>query len=100
MSDKVYFTPGPSQMYGGLVGYMQDAWDHDVMSISHRGEKFTDIYRRTDLALRELMDIPAEYNLMFLGSATESMERLIQGLSISRTHHFVNGAFSQKWRQI
>ena len=70
------------------------------MSISHRGKKFSDIYRRTDTALRHLMQIPTDYSLTFLGSATEAMERILQNLCVRRSHHFVNGNFSDRWYQM
>lgn len=96
----VYVTPGPSQPYPRLREYMDDAWGEDIMAISHRGKKFTDVYRQTDAAVRELLEVPEDYTLMFLGSATEAMERAIQGVVASRSHHLVNGAFSEKWFQI
>lgn len=96
----VFLTPGPSQPYPKLRDFMEDAWNADVMAISHRGKKFTDIYRRTDVALRALMDVPDGWQMMFLGSATEAMERLVQGVVADKSYHFVNGAFSKKWWEI
>jgi phosphoserine aminotransferase len=96
----VYFTPGPSQPYPGLKRFLDEAWDQNIMSVSHRGRAFQSIYRRTDTALRELMDIPKSYKVLFLGSATEAMERVIQGTVAKRSHHFINGAFAEKWYEI
>ncbi len=96
----VFLTPGPSQAYPRLREFMDDAWGEDVMSISHRGKKFTDIYRRADAGVRDLMGVPSDWRVMFTGSATEAMERLLQGLARERTHHFVNGAFSKKWYEM
>jgi phosphoserine aminotransferase len=96
----VFLTPGPAQTYPKLRAFMEDAWSEDVMSLSHRGAAFSDIYRRTDGALRELMGVPTDWQIMFVGSATEAMERLVQGLVRRRSHHYVNGAFSKKWYQI
>lgn len=96
----IYLTPGPAAAYPKLKDYLDDAWNEDVMSISHRGAKFTDIYRRAEDGLRGLMDVPTDWRVVFVGSATEAMERLVQGLVTTRSHHFVNGAFSKKWHQI
>ncbi len=96
----IFFTPGPSQPYPGLHTYVDDAWDQDVLAISHRGTAFTNIYQRADSALRQLMDIPDTYSVMFLGSATEAMERIIQGTVEQRSHHFINGSFAEKWLEI
>src|SRR5664279_4424035 len=95
-----FFTPGPSQTYPALREYLNDAWEQDIPSISHRGKAFSAVYQQTDAALRELMGIPANYRIMFLGSATEAMERIMQSVVTSRSHHFVSGAFSAKWLQI
>lgn len=95
-----YFTPGPAQPYPKLKRYMDDAWTKDVMSISHRGKAFSDIYRRTDGALRNVMGVPENWQIMFVGSATEAMERITQGVVEKRSHHFVDGAFSKKWLSI
>ncbi len=96
----VFFTPGPAQPYPKLKAFMEEAWAEDVLSTSHRGAQFKDIYRRTDLALRALMDVPADWQIVFMGSATEAMERTLQGLVRRRSHHFVNGAFSKKWYEM
>src|SRR5664279_468830 len=95
-----YLTPGPAQLYPELKQYLADAMDRDIPSISHRGKAFSDIYLQTETALRQLMDIPADYQIMFVGSATEAMERIMQSVVASRSHHFVSGAFSAKWLQI
>ncbi len=95
-----YLTPGPSQVHPTLREYLDDAWEQDIPSISHRGKAFSDIYQQTETALRQLMDIPADYQILFVGSATEAMERIMQSLVASRSHHFVSGAFSSKWLQI
>jgi phosphoserine aminotransferase len=95
-----YFTPGPSHPYPRLREFLDDAWDQDMTAISHRGSAFSDIYRRTAVALRELIGIPDDYEIMFLGSATEAMERVIQGVVEEHSHHLVNGAFAEKWYEV
>jgi len=45
--------------------------------------------------LRRLLAIPADYQIFFVASSTEAMERIIQNTAAKRTHHFVNGAFSE-----
>jgi phosphoserine aminotransferase len=100
MSDTIYFTPGPSHPHSGLRSFLDDALADDIVTISHRGAAFSEVYARTDAALRGLMDIPADYHLMFVGSATEAMERVIQGLVANRSHHFIGGSFAEKWFEI
>lgn len=95
-----YFTPGPSHPYPKLHQFMDEAFDNDVVSWSHRSGKFSDIYRRAESALRELLDLPDSYHVLFVGSATEAMERTVQGLARTRSHHYVLGAFGKKWQEI
>lgn len=96
----IEFSPGPSQLYPGVPEYLQDALGDDVMSRSHRSAWFTDMYADTVNGLRELLDIPEDYHVWFMGSATEAMERIVQNTVKKTSHHFVNGAFSEKFRSI
>jgi phosphoserine aminotransferase len=94
---KTFFTPGPSQLYPGIDTFFADALKEHVMSMSHRSGAFSDMFDRTVANLRTLMDIPSDYHIFFLGSATEAMERIIQNTVESRSHHFVNGAFAKRF---
>jgi phosphoserine aminotransferase len=95
-----YFTPGPSEPYPQLHDFLEDAWEEHVISLSHRGEEFIALYMQTDNALRSLLTIPEDYQILFTGSATEAMERIVQGVVNKSSHHFVYGAFSLKWLEI
>jgi phosphoserine aminotransferase len=97
---KIYLTPGPSQPYPRIKAFMDEAWAHDIVSISHRGKAFSDVYSRTATAVKLLMDVPSDYTVMFVGSATEAMERTVQGVVRERSHHFIQGEFAEKWFKI
>ncbi|MFH1853141.1 MAG: aminotransferase class V-fold PLP-dependent enzyme [Candidatus Neomarinimicrobiota bacterium] len=79
---------------------MADALDRDILSISHRGEEFKSIYAETEMNLRQLLNIPDSHHVLFLSSATEAMERIIQNCVGDRSHHLVNGAFAQRFQTI
>lgn len=96
----IEFSPGPSQLYPKVPDILQDALDEGVMSMSHRSAWFADLYASTVGGLRELLDIPEDYHVWFMGSATEAMERIIQNTVSVSSHHFVNGAFSDKFAKI
>lgn len=96
----IYLTPGPSHRYPKLREYLDDAWDADVISWSHRSTQFTELYNRAEQAILELMAVPPGYRVLFVGSATEAMERVIQGLVNQKSHHIILGAFGEKWQQI
>ena len=95
-----FFTPGPSQNYKTLKKHVMNALNENVASISHRGKKFQDIFLETTNQLRELLDIPKEYHIFFLSSATEAMEKIIENCVEKHSYHFINGAFAKKFFDI
>lgn len=99
MSDKIYFTPGPTQMYPGMSQFLQDAMQEDVASISHRSDAFRDIYKTAVEGLKALLELPDNYHVLFLGSASEAWERILLNTVEQKSFHFVNGSFSKKFHQ-
>lgn len=97
---KVFFTAGPSGLYLTVKEHIANALNDDVLSISHRSQAFKDIYKETEVGLRELLEIPQEYNIFFLASATEAMERVIENTVKAHSFHLVNGAFSKKFYKV
>ena len=98
---KIFFTPGPSQLFPSVGEYIKQALSEDIASISHRSQKFEEIYYNTTISLKKLLDIPTKaYQVFFLSSATEAMERIIENCVEKYSFHFVNGAFSEKFFEI
>ena len=97
MANIHYFTPGPSALYFTVEDHIKTALKEQIPSISHRSKKFKAIYQHTAEQLRLLMNIPADYHILFTGSATEIWERLIQNCIEENSYHLVNGAFSEKF---
>lgn len=97
MNLKTNFTPGPSQLYITTEDHARKAFKEHIPSISHRSKQFEDISRNATEGLRSLLNIPADFSIVFTGSATEIWERIIQNLTQQTSHHLVNGAFSQKF---
>ncbi|HYF69681.1 MAG TPA: aminotransferase class V-fold PLP-dependent enzyme [Ohtaekwangia sp.] len=94
------FTPGPSQLYFTVEDHVRTAFKEGIPSLSHRSKKFETIYREATDGLRELLSLPADYQLYFTGSATEIWERIIQNLVEEKSHHLVNGSFSKRFFEI
>ncbi len=99
MSNTVHFTPGPSQLYPNVDQFLQEGFDKDVYSISHRSSAYKEIHQAAVEGLKELISLPDNYNIFFLGSATEAWERIIQNGATNKSFHFVNGSFSKKFFQ-
>jgi phosphoserine aminotransferase len=97
--NKIYFTPGPSQLFYTVDEHIKQALKLQVPSISHRGKEFKNIYAHTDTQLRTLLSLPDNYQVLFTNSATEIWERTIQNCVNEHSYHLVNGAFSDKFYQ-
>ncbi len=97
MSDKIFFTPGPSGLYPTVAKHIQQALADDVCSISHRSKKYEAIHSHTVESLKALLQIPAENHIFFSGSATETWDRVIENLTENSSYHLVNGSFSKRF---
>lgn len=94
---QIYFTPGPAELYPTFYQHLQTALDEQIGSISHRSQKFRDIYKFTDAQLRTLLNIPDTHGIFFTGSASEVWERLLFNCVEHESFHLVNGSFSRKF---
>jgi phosphoserine aminotransferase len=91
------FNPGPSAVYPSVRGYLQDAFDDGWVSVPHRSERFTGMMRQTVADLKAKLNIPQDYTVLFMSSATECWEVLTQSLTPRRSFHIYNGDFGKKW---
>ena len=93
------FYPGPSKIYPDVANYAAEAVRSGVASLNHRSAGFMDIVRETVRLLHEKLDIPADYHIAFVSSATECWEIVAQSLTTQTTLHPTSGAFGEKWRE-
>ncbi|MDX5420071.1 MAG: aminotransferase class V-fold PLP-dependent enzyme, partial [Hymenobacteraceae bacterium] len=100
MTNKVFFTPGPSELYPTVPAHMQSAMENKIGSISHRSQEFKDIYAHAVAGLRKFLQLPDDYEVLFLSSANEIWERAIQNLVKEESFHLVNGSFSKRFYEI
>ncbi|MCK8490604.1 aminotransferase class V-fold PLP-dependent enzyme [Spirosoma sp. RP8] len=94
---QTYFTPGPAELYPTIYQHLQTAMDEQLGSISHRSQKFRDIYKFTDEQLRTLLNVPETHGIFFTGSASEVWERILFNCVEHESFHLVNGSFSKKF---
>ncbi|WP_109830412.1 aminotransferase class V-fold PLP-dependent enzyme [Reichenbachiella versicolor] len=94
---RIFFTPGPSELYFTVEQHISNALKQGVASISHRSKEYVAIQQATEEALKELLNIPEGYHIGFMSSATEIWARSIENLVSTKTYHFVNGSFSEKY---
>lgn len=100
MNPKINFTPGPSQLYFTVEDHVRTGFREGIPSLSHRSKQFEDIYKKAVDGLRELLNIPSNYHVLFTGSANEIWERIMQNLVEEKSFHMVNGSFSKRFLEI
>jgi len=91
------FYPGPSKVHPEVLGFIQEAFSNGVVSINHRSERFEILLKDTLHILHEKWNIPQDYTLYFISSATEAWEIVAQSLIKEKSLHLYNGAFGKKW---
>ena len=91
------FYPGPSKVHPEALGYIQEAFDQGIVSINHRSERFEKLLEDTFDVLHQKWNIPADYTIYFVSSATEAWEIVTQSLVRKKSTHLYNGAFGKKW---
>lgn len=93
----IFLTPGPSQLYSTIACDIQNALKENILSISHRSEKFQTIFQDVTEGLKKLLRIPQEYYIVFLASGTEAMERIVENTVEKSSFHFIAGSFGKRW---
>ncbi|MBX2966433.1 MAG: aminotransferase class V-fold PLP-dependent enzyme [Cyclobacteriaceae bacterium] len=100
MKPAVTFAPGPSELYFTVEDHIRKALRKGFPSISHRSKTFEAAFSLATNGLKELLNIPEGFHIVFTASATEVWERHIQNLTEEKTCHFVNGAFSKRFHEV
>jgi phosphoserine aminotransferase len=91
------FYPGPSKIYPQVANYLQEAFAEGILSVNHRSQEGMEIIRGAIEGLHEKLNIPDDYQVYFISSATEAWEIISQSLTREKSLHFYNGAFGEKW---
>lgn len=100
MTRPAFFTVGPSEIFPSVAGYMAEAMELGIPSISHRGKQFEELFRSVEASLKALFGLPDGYRVFFVSSGNEGMERFIENCVREKSGHIVYGAFSKKWSKI
>ena len=64
---KIFFTPGPSELFYTVSDHLKKGLKDNIYSISHRSNEFKKIYEECTLNLKILLKIPDDYNIGFFG---------------------------------
>jgi phosphoserine aminotransferase len=91
------FAPGPTQLHPVVPDELRRMAADGYLSESHRSRAVRSEVVRLHEALGVLLGIPAGHRVLLVGSATEAMERILQGGVDARSFHLVNGAFARRF---
>lgn len=92
------FYPGPSKIYPHVGPSMQTAFESGILAMNHRSADFMQMMEQTIGLVKVKLNVPDDYEVFFVSSATESWEIITQSFSDSFFHYY-NGAFGQKWME-
>ncbi|WP_234735428.1 aminotransferase class V-fold PLP-dependent enzyme [Tellurirhabdus bombi] len=95
----ITFYPGPSKVYPRVADYAHEAIRKGVVSLNHRSPGFMAILKETIRLLHEKLEIPSDYHIAFVSSATECWEIIAQSMTVTTSLHLYKGAFGQKWME-
>ncbi len=93
----ITFYPGPSKVYPQVREFMLDAFDEGIVQLNHRSSSFMEICRKAIEGIKQKLNVPEGYSVMFTSSATEGWEIVSQSLTTKKSFHLYNGAFGKKW---
>lgn len=93
----ISFYPGPSKIYPEVASIMNQAVSEGILSVNHRSAEFVELSIKCLSLLKEKLNIPEDYCIFFVSSATECWEIIAQSLILDRSFHLFNGAFGEKW---
>jgi phosphoserine aminotransferase len=91
------FYPGPSKIYPQVAGYFREAIELGVLERNHRSKAFQELFSTTKSLLKSKLNIPLDYEIVIVSSATECWEIIAQSFIKNKSYHFYNGAFGEKW---
>lgn len=91
------FYPGPSKVHPEALDFIQEAFQQGIVSINHRSVRFEALLKDTLEVLHAQWNIPSDYTIYFVSSATEAWEIVAQSLIEKQSLHIYNGAFGKKW---
>lgn len=93
----ITLNPGPSQLSPETRIDIGNAISEGILEISHRSKKFSEISANAINGLRTLYDIPEDYHVFYLSSATACWHSIMANVVDKEAFCFVNGAFSEKF---
>jgi phosphoserine aminotransferase len=95
----ITFYPGPSKVYDEVGRYLHEAFESGVISANHRSTAFMQMLEDAIRNLKTKLNVPDDYEVYFVSSATECWEIIAENLISDASLHIYNGAFGEKWME-
>lgn len=93
----INFYPGPSKIHPHYGEIISELCQSGLLSFNHRSPEFSTAYRQTVQVLKDKLNIPNTYELVFYSSATECWKVVCETFSDKKGVFFTAGAFGDKW---
>lgn len=94
------FYPGPSKLFPGIELCIQDAIASGILSMNHRSVEFMQLYALVQERFESYYNLPKDYKVHFISSATECWTILAQSFADRSFLHIYNGSFGKKWMEV
>jgi len=94
------FYPGPSKIHPQVPAIIAEGFQKGVFEFNHRSAVFHAIYEKAKANVSEFLEIPDDYEVFFVSSATESWQIIAQSVVETSSLHIYNGAFGEKWAKV
>ncbi|MFY0687296.1 MAG: alanine--glyoxylate aminotransferase family protein [Cyclobacteriaceae bacterium] len=96
----ISFYPGPSRINSQVPRFIEEAYEQGILSMNHRSDEFMNLMSSTKKSLSDKLNIPSDYQIVFVSSATECWEVFAQSCTQGTSQHLYNGAFGEKWAKV
>lgn len=95
----ITFYPGPSKLYPQVAEWAADACASGIVSMNHRSPEFMAVTEGAIRGVKEKLNVPTDYHVALVSSATECWEIVAQSLTGQTSLHPYSGAFGKKWME-
>lgn len=97
MGIRYSFQPGPSQLYPNIPSLIQSALQEGVLSRYHRDLVWRELFAQAQKALADFLELPSDWLIVFISSATEAWQILVDATQDLHSLHITQGAFGERW---
>lgn len=93
----ITFYPGPAKLYPQVAEWAAEACASGLVSMNHRSPEFMAVTEGAIRGVKEKLNVPDDYHVALVSSATECWEIIAQSLTERSSEHPYTGAFGKKW---